>query len=197
MPEEVDLRRTNHTIHWNGAPNSDVPSNAAMAMAADEMSSYLDDIEGDAAEALKIVHTDGAGKDAEVASSSTEIGNSSNKRQHVTKPLPPMDAGLIEKSITIESSNGGQYKCYVMGCLTKDGITKHKVMYVKDESTETIELANRTWSIGKTNQLLVCKRIYVYKSADSDAQKKAADAKVPYEAFVFKFLGPNKYRLLS
>ncbi len=126
--------------------------------------------------------------------------------------LPPPGSEIVGKVITIEwPGNAELYRGLVIGCQFGPEKTLHKIFYVEDESMETMDLSKRSWAHGSNDEVpwnnsgLVGKRLYVYwdgEYTEDDVQKKAEEkfgtkkTKVPYEAFVVKFLGPHKYRLL-
>lgn len=126
--------------------------------------------------------------------------------------LPPPGSEIVGKVITIEwPGNTELYKGLVVGCQFGPEKTLHKIFYVEDESMETVDLSVRSWAHGNKEEVpwnssgLVGKRLYVYwegEYVEDDVQKRAEEkfkskkTKVPYEAYVVKFLGPHKYRLL-
>lgn len=88
--------------------------------------------------------------------------------------------------------------------MNRHRVVKHKLYCAADDSTESVELAARTWSMGGSGLVtydstgLVGKRIFVYWEGvytDETAQQKSVNlwgsGLVPYECFVVKFLGPN------
>lgn len=185
----------------------------------DDNSRVLSDGEADA---LSLVEEEtvleGANENGRETKRKLAHGTGSNKRkrgsERVKKALrkPPMDASLVGKCITVKwPRNGGKYKCLVMGCVVIKGIAKYKVFYFEDSKTGTVVLSKGTWKMDRAEQSPwnvkehLGKRLYVYwegEYGDEKVQQKAEDlfgegnTKVPFEAFVVKFLGPNRYQLL-
>lgn len=143
-----------------------------------------------------------------------EALKSSKRRRSVvtTATSKPVAGGeLVGKVIYVRwPGNGGNYLALVVGFQHTGNRRKHKVYYVEDESTEVIDLSKRDWVVESTgpwdSQGLVGKRLYVYwdgSYTENDADQKRAEAKfgvgktkIPFEAFVVKFISSFRYRLL-
>lgn len=129
--------------------------------------------------------------------------------QSEQKPLPGGD--LIGKVVSLSwPGNGGNYLALVVGFQQTGSRRRHKVYYVEDESTEVVDLTKRDWVCEASGpwdlQGLVGKRLYVYWEGTYDEnemdQKRSEEkfgkgnSKVPFEAFVVKFISQYRYRLL-
>lgn len=121
----------------------------------------------------------------------------------------PAGTELIGAVISIRwPGNGDQYVALVIGFQAAAGVTPgrsglHKVYYVADESTEIIDLSTREWQrdgpgTDKWDRSgLVGKRIVVFWEGEyEDTVVKEPPSRIPFEAFVVRYLDGFRYRLL-
>lgn len=121
-------------------------------------------------------------------------------------------AEIIGKCGTVTYPNDGKrYKCLAIGCYVGKKKTVHRVYNLEYATRETLDMSTVNWSLLSRSSLpwssngLTGKRLWVYWNGeyeDKSVQKKAIEkfgkgkTKIACEAYVVKYLAPQRYRLL-